>query len=302
MPGLETHTRGLIFDRLHPAAAFIFFAGILTVTMFSVHPLLLGLAFLGAVLFFICAAGGAALCKSLRGCALMALAVTATNPFFSRMGATQLFQIGRVTVTVEALLFGANTALMLVATLLWFRCFTSVFTSEKSLYLFGKAAPKLSLALSMALRFIPLFTLQIQKVRDARQLTGLYAATKRRDKFRAAAHVFYGVIAWSLENAVETATAMRARGYGLKGRTQFSLYRLHGRDTVFAAVSFFLLGLTLLGRAGGGAEIFFYPTVSANFDAPASCLSYAAFGLFCGLPFGMEMRERLKWKRSASKI
>ena len=34
----------------------------------------------------------------------------------------------------------------------------------------------------------------------------------------------------SLENAIETADSMKSRGYGLKGRTTFSIYRFEDRD------------------------------------------------------------------------
>ncbi len=39
------------------------------------------------------------------------------------------------------------------------------------------------------------------------------------------------MVTWSLENAIETADSMRARGYGLPGRTSFSIYRFDSRDS-----------------------------------------------------------------------
>ncbi len=38
------------------------------------------------------------------------------------------------------------------------------------------------------------------------------------------------MITWSLENAIETADSMRSRGYGLPGRSAFSIYRMDSRD------------------------------------------------------------------------
>ena len=38
------------------------------------------------------------------------------------------------------------------------------------------------------------------------------------------------LLTWCLENALETADSMKSRGYGLPGRTAFSIYRLDDRD------------------------------------------------------------------------
>ncbi len=46
------------------------------------------------------------------------------------------------------------------------------------------------------------------------------------------------LVTWALENAIETADSMRSRGYGLRGRTAFSIYRFDRRDR--AALVFLL--------------------------------------------------------------
>lgn len=38
------------------------------------------------------------------------------------------------------------------------------------------------------------------------------------------------MVTWSLENGIETVDSMKRRGYGLPGRTAFSIYRLDDRD------------------------------------------------------------------------
>ena len=42
--------------------------------------------------------------------------------------------------------------------------------------------------------------------------------------------VFSIMVTWSLESAIETADSMKSRGYGLPGRTAFSIYRFDDRD------------------------------------------------------------------------
>lgn len=38
------------------------------------------------------------------------------------------------------------------------------------------------------------------------------------------------LVTWALENAIDTADSMKDRGYGLPGRTAFSIYRFDRRD------------------------------------------------------------------------
>lgn len=38
------------------------------------------------------------------------------------------------------------------------------------------------------------------------------------------------MVTWALENAIETADSMKGRGYGLPGRTAFSIFRFDRRD------------------------------------------------------------------------
>ena len=69
------------------------------------------------------------------------------------------------------------------------------------------------------------------------------------------------MITWALENAIETADSMKSRGYGLKGRTAFSIYRFDERDKYtliwFALCGMFLLSGTLLSAFGFG----YFPNV-----------------------------------------
>ena len=44
-------------------------------------------------------------------------------------------------------------------------------------------------------------------------------------KIRYALNMVSILVTWALENAIETADSMKSRGYGLRGRTAFSIYR-----------------------------------------------------------------------------
>ena len=111
-------------------------------------------------------------------------------------------------------------------------------TSDKFVYLFGRLIPALSLVLSMALRFVPKFQAQFHVVSEAQRCIGRDVSDGgviRR--IRNAVTIFSIMLTWSLENAIETADSMKSRGYGLPGRTAFSIYRFDDRDGCSIAAS-----------------------------------------------------------------
>mgnify|MGYP000196489812 CR=1 FL=1 len=62
------------------------------------------------------------------------------NPIFIHSGETILFFMNDNPVTLEALIYGTVSAGMLVGVLLWCKCYTTILTTDKFLYLFGKSS------------------------------------------------------------------------------------------------------------------------------------------------------------------
>src|SRR5699024_11725234 len=78
----------------------------------------------------------------------------------------------------------------------------------------------LSLVIMMALKFIPQFKKQIKNVHETQKTLGLYSDNRMKSRLMNGIKTFYSMISWSLETAVEQGDAMKAKGYGLKGRTR----------------------------------------------------------------------------------
>lgn len=289
------------FESYHPAVLLFYFLSVTLLTMFTSHPVILLLSVLSAVCFFGMLARRRELRSSLAFYIPAFLLIAVTNPLFSHNGVTPLFYLNDNPVTLEAVLYGAAIAAMLIAVVYWFKCFSEVMTSDKFLYLFGQAIPRLSLILSMALRFLPLFRQKARSIRRTQKTLGLYASKSITDRVQASVRVFSALVTWSLENAVETADSMKARGYGLAGRTSFSLFRFTGRDGALLAVSLLLFLPVCLGY-GRYLGFGFYPEVTPlSFRAPA-CILYFLLFLLMFLPFFIEIKEAVTWKYLRSKI
>ncbi len=290
------------FSTLHPTVAALYFLSVLLITMFAAHPLLSGLALLGGILFFLKIQPHIHPLKEFGGYLLLFLLIAVTNPLFSHNGVTPLFFLNGNPITLEAVLYGVELAVMLIAVVYWFRCFQQIMTTDKLLFLFGKASPKLSLLLSSAIRLIPLLKTQAAKIRQAQTAMGLYASESWTDRLKGTARVYSALITWALENAIDTGNSMKARGYGQKGRTTYSLYCFRAADAILLAVIGLLDAVVIAVLAAGGLDFSFYPAISAPPLTFYNLSAVAAFAVLSLLPFILEGKEELQWKYYRSKI
>lgn len=292
------------FSGYHPLVNFLCFALVLAFTMFLTHPVAQTISLASAL---VCAGtlnGGAALRRSLLWLLPMAAIAALLNPAFSHEGAAILTYLpGGNPLTLESILYGLSAAAMLASVILWFQCYTAVMSSDKFVYLFGRLIPALSLVLSMTLRFVPRFKTQLHAVTEAQRSLGRdvsEGSVWRR--IRLAATILSILVTWALENAIETADSMRSRGYGLPGRTAFSIYRLDSRDrallTWLGFCGFFLLS----GALAGGLYWRYYPTVRWGPVTPLTALLFLTYLALCLTPVILNGKEARTWRRLRSAI
>ena len=210
----------------------MYFTLVLMFSMFFMHPVYLTASLLCAAAFSIRLSGKSTLRPQLKFLLPTVLAVALINPAFSHAGVTILAYLPSGNpLTLESIVYGTAAAVMLAAVILWFSCFNVVMTTDKFVYLFGRVIPAMSLVLSMAFRFVPRFAAQFREVSEAQRCIGRdLSEGSAVERLKKAASIVSIMVTWSLENAAQTADSMKSRGYGLSGRTAFSVYRLDGRD------------------------------------------------------------------------
>lgn len=290
------------FSSLHPLVLIVYFLSILVVSMFSTNPVLLFISLVGGMMFFCMMNSKKAFFTDLAFYIPMFLLIAIINPIFSHNGVTPLFFMNGNPVTLEAILYGGNIALMLLAVVYWCKCYSLIMTTDKFLFLFGKLIPKLALVLSMALRFIPLFREKHREFRMVQGASGLYDKKGFVNKIMCELKVFSALVTWSLENSVDTALSMKARGYGIKGRTHFSMYKFRKRDGLILAINLILFSVVSVGMAGGFVDFSFYPFVTEVNTGFFQIIVYISIGIMSLLPFVTELWEVIVWKYSMSKI
>lgn len=291
------------FSTVNPVIAFIFFAFALIMPMLLMHPVLLGISFLAAVVWLFLLRGKKALPFLLKFVLPIMLLTAILNPIFNHGGMTTLFYFRNNPITLEAILYGAASAFMLGAVVTWFSCFNAVFTADRIIYLTGRFAPSLSLVISMALRFVPLFTKQAGKIALAQRGAGMGTGGKGiLNKAKNGLSIFSGLITWALESSVTTADSMRARGYGLHPRRSFANYRFDGRD---AAVGLLIAAGILAAGLSAGFRVFsirYFPSYRMNAVTPLFIGACAVYALTLLIPTIMYLEEAVKWRLLRSRI
>ncbi len=294
--------KGTAFGHYHPAATFAYFLSVMFVTVFTMNPIVIALSFFGALLFSATLESGKEFGSSLVFCLTLIAVLSLANPLFSHNGSTLLFFVNGLPITLESFLYGIDAAVMIAAVLTWSRCLSIVMTSDKVICLFGRFMPKTALTVSMSLRLIPLLKRKWQEIKDSGTANGMFSENRISARICDYASLFSALVTWALENAVDTGASMRARGFGLRGRSSFNIYK-------FAAPDFLLLAYTALFSAAafvlfgvGYLDFEFYPRLSQINLSTGAVIFYTAFALFCILPSFTEITEDIKWKYFRSKI
>lgn len=280
----------------------LYFTSVIGFAMFFMHPVSLGLSLLCAVTYMIYLKGKKALRFTLIFMLPVLLLTAALNPLFSHAGATILayFPNGNP-LTLESILFGIAAATMLVTVIAWFSCFNEIMTSDKFVYLFGRIIPALSMILSMALRFVPRFRSQIKVISNAQKCIGRDVSNGNiLQKAKHGIKIISIMVTWALENAIETGDSMKSRGYGLPGRTAFSIFSFNRRD-LFALIYILLcVFIVIAGYMLGFYDFRFFPTVRGQWIGFGTVTVFIAYFALGTLPLIVNIKEDLVWKKIRS--
>jgi len=287
------------FSGYHPTVNMLYFTLVIGLTMCLNHPVCLAMSLLCALTYSIDLKGKKAVRFNLIFMLPLLVMTALINPAFSHQGVTILTYLPSGNpLTLESILYGIFAAFLLITVIAWFSCFNAVMTGDKFVYLFGRIIPALSLILSMSLRLAPRFTAQTKVISNAQKCVG--RDVSNGGIFKRARHgikILSVLVTWTLENAIDTADSMKSRGYGLPGRTAFSIYRFDRRDK--KALLFLLLcgGGIITGAVFGKLKFVYMPIVSgAAFDIGQAVL-FALYLALCAMPMIINGRERVKWKK-----
>ena len=291
------------FESFHPAINFLFFLSVISSAVGFDQPVFLAISCLCAFSYSVKRNGWNAVIFNL---CLIPLAAAFTMYYieYHHFGITVLSRnfIGN-NMTLESLLQGIVLSAQLAAAVMWCSCLFSVFTADKIVYLLGRVSPKISLFLSILLRLVPRIKIQAKKLHSARQSVGrgIHQGTLLQ-RFVNGVKIFSMLITWVLDSISTLSDSMRSRGYSLKGRTAFSIYRFDNRDRSLVIAMFTCLTGLIMAVLLGQTDMVFDPNIQM---APISSMSfpfYFVYTVLCLLPLWLELYSRWSFARGRASL
>ncbi len=289
------------FSGFHPAVNLAFFVAALAVTMFVRQPVYLLISLLSGCAYLLYLQGRKGMLRQVGYLLPMLVLMAVMNPMFNHEGMTILWYLPNDNpITLEAVCFGLASAVMMGASVVWFNCCNQVFTSDKVIYLFGRVIPAMSLLISMTLRFVPRFKNYLQNVMRVQR--GMHEPQNMLEKIRQALSAFSSTVSWAMEQSIISADSMKSRGYGLEGRTAFSIYTFDKRDGKVMCILLLLCLGAVIPCLTQTLAWNYYPTLSGRLIGPMQVFAYICYGGMCMLPLTIDLMEDHKWNSLRSKI
>ena len=291
------------FARYHPVVNLSFFIAMIVSTMLFFDVIYISLSFIAAL----CYGYYVGRKKFLKTAALFVLPIMVISVFMNiwinNQGTTILFYIFERPIYLEVTLYAALQSLAFASVLMWCYTYNFLMTSDKFIYVFGKIIPTLSLVFSMVLRFIPMFHSRASLIAKGQKCIGHDTGSgSKKEKISHGINILSIMTTWSLENSVDTSDSMKARGYGLPGRTAYNQYYFSLRDIVTMIIFLVLFFIVFFGIPNYGLHINYFPTIDFEYKSSAWPLIYICSGIFGLFPMILNLYENIKWKYLESKI
>lgn len=228
---------------------------------------------------------------------MMSLFILIVNPLVNHRGNTVLFYLGSNSITLEAVVSGIVLACSLLAILLVVTTYNRIISPNKFIYLFGRILPQTALLLMLSIRFVPLLRRRLNEIILVQSSRGLSVSQgSLKSRTRSGIHMVQILLTWSLEEALQTADSMKARGYGTRKRTQYQAFLWRTKDTILVALMILLVVPILLLTTKGVGILEIYPTLTPLSFGVREWVSYILYCLFISLPLLLEGREVIRWR------
>ena len=315
------------FSRYHPVVNLIFYLLVLGTTMFQMSVGLVFISLFSAVVYYFMLkkTEGLKYCAVVVGIIIVSAII---NPLFSHKGGTLLFYLFTGNpVTLESIIYGLISAIIIGAMLLWFSTFNQVMGVERILGAIGKVLPNVSLLITMIMRFIPQYTRHQRKVsmvnkinkrnygekinllnREKTEKENVIEACKKQkkkngidkiiDSIKEGSRTFSITTTWALENSIYTADSMKARGFGTGRRTNYSNYKFQKRDYLLMGWLVILWLVVVFSLEREKVYTYYYPFIQVKNNV----VVYLIYGLLCLTPVLINVKEEIRWLILKSRI
>lgn len=321
MIDMAKKVRHIAFEDAHPVVGLLYFISIALFSMFVMHPVFVLIQVIASFVFGVCCVGWRTMLRSLRWQLPVLVLVSLSNPLFNRSGLTTLLTVGPIKIQLEALVYGLCMAGMLLSVLQWLSNAAAVLTEDKILGLGASRLPAVSLMVSMTAQLTPQLLRRSHQVsaaldacsaaavvyrpQDGPQEHGTKTTKNKNDDVQPTpklakrlsrikqVRIASVLMGWALEDSLERADAMRARGWGAKTKhSQYHLVRAQTSDYVWAVTLVFSILICLYICIAALQTWVFYPLMSHV----VPWWGYAFFAYYAFLPSLVTLVQNAYWK------
>lgn len=236
---------------MHPIFLFLLSLSIILLTLITPSPIVLLFSFIISLLW-------GALIKvyttkyTLFNCFFIVL-IAVINPIIVQKGATVLFDFGNFVYTLEALIYGIFSGIMIGAIINWSIIFHFYIDSQHITYLLSGMYSTLGLLFSMILRIIPRFKQQYIEVSNVQSMFLPNNLIKRHIV------ILLTMFTWLFESSLEIIQSMHVRHYNSQ-RTHFYLFTFNKKD-LYGCIFLLILNFSLFLLRFKIHKLYYYPII-----------------------------------------
>lgn len=292
---------GSALHAVRPSVALLYTLTPALVALVCFNPLVLAGALAALIVAALAAGVADQLWRAARFALPLAVLIVAVNAITSSEGLTVLAQgpvvplLGRLDVTLEAVVYGALAGLRAIVIVLSFALFSATVDPDRLLRSLRRFSLHSALTASLATRMAPLLA------RDSERLGTAYSLRAdtqglREPRLRKAATLTRALAAGALERSLDVAAALEVRGYGLAGRPQARRRPWSRHDRAFALAALFSIAAVAAARVSGSVGFYPYPLIDIDPVAVAATLVLILPALALA-PFGAARLARRGYRR-----
>lgn len=266
-----------IFSKHHPLVIMMYYAIAFVLILFIGHPVVYGIA-AGAMFMtrFFQVGVKQSIYSFLYSCSACGLCLI-INPLCNHRGATLLFMLGEMRITKEAALYGGHMALLLLASVFLFSCFSHYMTAQNIMTLTGRRFPSFSMLFTMILRIVP----KVQsEFRTMRELHG------NQPK------VIASLLSIHLEESVQRSIAMKQKGYGAYKRSQYYYRSMKMGDWLLLCFMIVMTAFLFWSCCKRDLCIRYFPSIRID---SITVWEYVIILAYMCIPMILRGKEECKW-------
>lgn len=287
-----------MFEARHPLLLVYYYVLMLSMLVYSQHPVIVMMSFIGAITYYALLTTAAHTIKELLFYSGVFSLTSLTYISFVHNGATPLLFLNDQPITLQSVTHGLTIGGIVVTIAFWTKCYFEIISTHTILFLCTKLSTKLGIFIAMVCRFIPFAKQQWQQKQFAQRAIGYYDSDSRVEKMWRYSKLLLHSVSYSAQLIFFKPNVMRARAYGYtKKRTQFQLITWQRTDIYF--IVFFIVCTVCISVSLQAYRYYFYP-LAKTLDL--SILHSSIMFIYMLLPTLYELKERLKWHYLHSKI